>query len=139
VLTPDERARRMQGILRDRAARRRLADNLVPGLPVDGDPPELRRSAEKMGDSLPGVLEALVSVSSSFFDRVSAEWEELFPGTPARPVRFEESEREFKLVLSVPSAGAAFALRAQMSRMRRALKGLEGAPKKKLSLILRIG
>ena len=46
MLTPDERARRMQGILRDRAARRRLADNLVPGLPVDGDPPELRRSAE---------------------------------------------------------------------------------------------
>ena len=139
MLTPEERAQRMKGISRDRAARRRLANNLVPGLPVDGDPPETRRRADKMGDALLGVVDALLAVPNSFYDNVLSRWLELFPGTPARPTRFEEDARAFKLFLSVPNAGAAFALRAQMPRIRRTLKTLDDAPKKKIALIVRIG
>ncbi len=139
MMTPDERVRRMRDVLRDRAARRRLADHLIPGLPVDADPPELRRKAENMGDTIAGVMESLLSVPSEFYDSVVSEWAKLFPGTPARPVSFEEDARTFKLVLAVPNAGAAFALRAQMPRIRRTLKALDKAPKKKLALILRVG
>ncbi len=138
-MTPDERVRRMRDVLRDRAARRRLADHLIPGLPVDADPPELRRKAANMGDTISGVMESLLSVPSEFYDSIVSQWAKLFPGTPARPISFEEDARTFKLVLAVPNAGAAFALRAQMPRIRRTLKALDKAPKKKLVLILRVG
>lgn len=139
MLTPDERADRMRGIKRDRAARRRLADHLVPGLPIDGDPPELRRKADRMGDSLSAVMDSLLTVPCAFYDKIVSEWAALFPGTPARPLSFEEDARTFRLFLAVPNAGAAFALRAQMPRIRRTLKALEGAPKKKIALVLRVG
>ena len=84
-------------------------------------------------------MAALLTVPNAFFDRITSEWTKLFPGTPAKPARFEEDARTFKLVLAVPSAGAAFALRAQMPRIRRTLKALDGAPKKKLALIVNIG
>ncbi len=139
MMTPDERVRRMRDVLRDRAARRRLADHLIPGLPVDADPPELRRKAECMGDTISGVMQSLLAVPSEFYDSVVSQWAKLFPGTPARPISFEEDARTFKLVLAVSNAGAAFALRAQMPRIRRTLKALDKAPKKKLALILRVG
>jgi len=139
MMTPDERKMRLQGIIRDRAARRRLADHLVPGLPIDGDPPETRRRADAVGDSLKGVMDSLLAVPNAFFDRITSEWAKLFPGTPAKPSRFEEDARTFKIVLAVPNAGAAFALRAQMPRIRRVLKALDGAPKKKITLIVNIG
>ena len=139
MLTPEERAQRLKDVVRDRAARRRLVNDLVPGLPVDGDPPETRRRADRMGDALTGVLDVLLAVPNAFYDNVVAKWSELFPGTPARPLRFEEDARTFKLFLAVPNAGAAFALRAQMPRIRRTLKALDGAPKKKITLIVKVG
>ena len=139
MLTPEERAQRMKDIMRDRAARRRLVNNLVPGLPVDGAPPETRRRADRMGDALDDVVDALLAVPNTFYDNVVSKWSELFPGTPARPSRFEEDAHAFKLFLAVPNAGAAFALRAQMPRIRRTLKALDGAPKKKITLIVKIG
>lgn len=139
MLTPDEKKSRMRGILRDRTARRRLADHIVPGLPVDGDPPEMRRNAENIGDSFSAVMESLLSVPSAFYDRIVSEWSEMFPGTPAKPFAFDEDVRTFRIFLSVPNAGAAFALRTQMPRIRRVLKALDGAPKKKIALVLRVG
>lgn len=92
-----------------------------------------------MGDSLAGVMDALLAVPNTFFDRISADWHALFPDVNAKPAHFEEDAHTFKLFLSVANAGQSFALRAQMPRIRRVLKALDGAPKKRLTLIVRIG
>ena len=139
MLTPEERADRIRGIMRDRAARRRLADRVSPELPVDGDPPELRRRADRIGDSLSGVMESLLAVPNAFFDRLTSEWTRLFPDVRARPVGFEEDTRTFRIFLAVANAGLSFALRPQLPRIRRALKEIEGAPRKKIEIIVRIG
>jgi len=139
MMTPEERAMRRPSVMRDRAARRMLADHLVPGLPIDGDPPETRRRADAMGDSLDGVVKSLLSVPNEFYDRICSEWTSLFPGSPSKPLSFDEDARAFKIVLAVPNAGAAFALRAQMPHIKRTLKALDGAPRKKITLLVRIG
>lgn len=139
MMTFEERAGRMKDVLRDRAARRRLANNVVPGLPVDGDPPELRRKTSSIGDTVTKVMEALLTVPCEFYDCIVGEWAKMFPGTPARPVAFEDGVRTFKLILAVPNAGAAFALRSQMPRIRRTLKAHDKAPKKKIDIVLRVG
>ena len=41
--------------LRDRAARKRLADRVTPGLPVDGDPVETRVPAPTVGTLMDGI------------------------------------------------------------------------------------
>jgi len=92
-----------------------------------------------MGDSLKGVLDALLSVPNTFFDKITSEWKSMFPDVCAKPVRFEEDAHTFKLILSVANAGMSFSLRPQMPRIRRTLKTLDGAPKKKIALIVRIG
>ena len=109
--------------LRDRAARKRLADRVTPGLPVDGDPVETRVPAPTVGTLMDGILGDLLAEKSVFFDSVCAQWPTLFPDLPARPGRYQDGH----LFLYVRTAGQLFALRPKLPKIKKALLPLRDA------------
>ena len=109
--------------LRDRAARKRLADRVTPGLPVDGDPVETRGPAPTVGTLMDGILGDLLAEKSVFFDSVCAQWNTLFPDIPARPGRYQDGH----LFLYVRTAGQLFALRPKLPKIKKALLPLRAA------------
>ncbi len=112
--------------IRERKAQNRLDANCIPGLPVDGDPRELRTPISAFDGVLEGVLAELVTVRSPFFEALRAQWKTLFPDLPAVPGRFEDG----KLFLYVRTSGRLFALRPKLTKIKRALEQLPEAPKK---------
>ena len=111
---------------REQVAHRRLANRATPGLPVDGDPMELRNPVETVGGVVNGVFAGLMAERSPFFDLVCRKWPDLFPGLPARPGRWDGG----RLFLHVGTSGKLFALRPKLAQIRRVLETLPGAPKK---------
>ena len=109
--------------LRDRAARKRLADRVTPGLPVDGDPVETRVPTPTVGTLMDGILGDLLAEKSVFFDSVCAQWDTLFPDIPARPGRYQDGH----LFLYVRTAGQLFALRPTLPKIKKALLPLRAA------------
>ena len=109
--------------LRDRAARKRLADRVTPGLPVDGDPVETRVPTPTVGTLMDGILGDLLAEKSVFFDRVCAQWDTLFPDIPARPGRYQDGH----LFLYVRTAGQLFALRPKLPKIKKELLQLRAA------------
>lgn len=109
--------------LRDRAARKRLADHVTPGLPVDGDPVETRVPTPTVGTLMDGILGDLLAEKSVFFDSVCAQWDTLFPDIPARPGRYQDGH----LFLYVRTAGQLFALRPKLPKIKKALLPLRAA------------
>ena len=109
--------------LRDRAARKRLADRVTPGLPVDGDPVETRVPTPTVGTLMDGILGDLLAEKSVFFDSVCAQWDTLFPDIPARPGRYQDG----RLFLYVRTAGRLFALRPKLPKIKKALLPLRAA------------
>lgn len=114
-------------LARDRAARARFADRIVPGLPVDADAPALRVATPRVGSLLDGLLAQLTDVREPFFDVVCDSWPRICPADfPARPGRL----REGHLVFYVRSAAQVFSLRAKLPKVRRLVLALPGAPKR---------
>lgn len=109
---------------RDRAARRRLAARVTPGLPVDGDPMELRHPIPELGGVMRTVVNNLLVEKNPFFDVVCARWSELFPSCAARPGRFQDG----RLFLYVRSSGQVFSLRSRLPKIKKALALLPEAP-----------
>jgi len=128
-----------QRLLRDRALRRRFTDQLIPGLPVDGDAPIGRVPTARVGTLMMGLLDKMLVQTNPFYETVCARWEALFPDLPARPGRWQadapkrasggiKREPPGKLFLYVASSGQLFALRAKLPKIRAALAALPGAP-----------
>lgn len=109
---------------RDGLARRRLASRLVPGLPVDADPVELRHSTPSVGGLMKSIVDELLMERNPFFDTVSSQWAALCPGIAARPGRFENG----RLFLYVRSSAALFAIRPKLRKVKTALSALPEAP-----------
>lgn len=119
-------ARERKRLARDRAARRRFADHLIPGLPVDGDAPEMRVRTPRVGTLLGALVTELTHVHEPFFDTVCDNWPRLFPSFPAKPGRYQDG----RLFLYVRTSGQVFSLRAKLQKVKRALMALPGAPKR---------
>ncbi len=119
-------ARERKRLARDRAARRRFADHLIPGLPVDGDAPEIRVKTPRVGALLGALVTELTHVHEPFFDTVCDNWVRLFPAFPAKPGRYQDG----RLFLYVRTSGQVFSLRAKLPKVKRALLALPGAPKR---------
>lgn len=119
-------ARERKRLARDRAARRRFADHLIPGLPVDGDAPEMRVKTPRVGALLGALVTELTHVHEPFFDTVCDNWPRLFPDFPAKPGRYQDG----RLFLYVRTSGQLFSLRAKLPTVKRALMALPGAPKR---------
>ena len=113
-------------LARDRALRRRFANQVTPGLPIDGDAPQFRAAMPKMGLVVDGLLSELLVEKSAFFDAVNDRWKELFPDVPARPGRFQDG----RLFLYVRSSAILFTLRSKLPRIKKALATLSSAPKR---------
>ena len=118
-------SRRRDFEARSRAGRARLASRAVPGLPIDGDPPETRARIPAVGEAFQSVLRAIEAcASSSFADAVSGRWNEIFPGIRARPSRMAGNI----LFLAVRSSPALFALRPRLPGIRKKLAEFPDAP-----------
>lgn len=120
---------------RDGALRRRLADRLVPGLPVDADAVELRIPEARVGSVVDALVGELVSVKEPFFDTVCERWKDVCPDVPARPGRY----RDGRLFLYVGTSGLLFSLRPRLAKIKKRLLALPGAPAaRRLSLHLEV-
>ena len=88
--------------------------------------PEKRGRHETFGSAIGAALVDLTTEKNPFFDSLADVWKDLFPGSMARPGRYEDG----KIWLYVPSAPALFATRMKLPAMRKALERLPGAPKR---------
>ena len=120
------------------ARQRRLSAIASPDLPVDGDPMETRRPVQTVGGMFDAVMESvnrdLYREESRFLDTLRERWDELFPGCPARPGRWQDG----KLVLYVTTAGQSFAMRPRLPAMKRKIATLKGAPQGRFILLVEI-
>lgn len=141
-MTPDDEripladiALERKRLARDGALRRRLADHLVPGLPVDADACELRVPEVRVGSVLGTLVDELTTVKEPFFDTVCERWKEVCPDVPARPGRY----RDGRLFLYVGTSGLVFSLRPKLAKIKKRLLALPGAPAaRRLSLHLEV-
>ena len=76
--------------------------------------------------ALAGIANDVLVERNEFFDSLADVWDSVFPGSMARPGRYEDG----KIWLYVPSAPALFAVRMKLPAMRRALERLPGAPRR---------
>lgn len=111
-------------LARDISARRRLASRATPGLPVDGDVVETRVPVPSMGRLVDGLLASLLIEKSPFFDEVCEKWTELFPGSAAKPGRWQDG----RLFLYVRTSGQLFGTRTKLPKIKKALAALPTAP-----------
>jgi hypothetical protein len=141
-MTPDDEcipladiALERKRLARDGALRRRLADHLVPGLPVDADACELRVPEVRVGSVLGTLVDELTNVKEPFFDTVCERWKDVCPDVPARPGRY----RDGRLFLYVGTSGLVFSLRPKLAKIKKRLLALPGAPAaRRLSLHLEV-
>ena len=111
---------------RDAAARRRLADHLVPGLPVDADALETRVKVPRVGSLLDTLVAGLTETKEPFFDTVLDNWPRICPDFPGRPDRFQDN----RLFLYVRTSAQVFSLRARLPKVKKLVAALPGAPKR---------
>ena len=141
-MTPDDEripladiALERKRLARDGALRRRLADHLVPGLPVDADACELRVPEVRVGSVLGTLVDELTTVKEPFFDTVCERWKDVCPDVPARPGRY----RDGRLFLYVGTSGLVFSLRPKLAKIKKRLLALPGAPSaRRISLHLEV-
>jgi hypothetical protein len=75
-LTPRDKARN-QGV-------KRLFDHIIPGLPIDADPPETRQEPEKFSTLIEKTLKRLNIDASPWLDELVQAWPKLVPPEVAR-------------------------------------------------------
>lgn len=122
-----------------RQERQRDLERVVtPGLPIDGDPKEVRRPVQRIGDMVDDVLASfqkeIYKSENQFFDYVRENWNTLFPDSPARPGCWSNG----RLILYVATAAQSFALRPRLAAITRTLKALPCAPKENFTVIIQI-
>jgi hypothetical protein len=109
---------------------RRLFNNIIPGLPIDVDPPELHREPDAIESAVATVMKSLGIDTHEWIDDLRTAWSELLPDEIAsrtRPIKLENNV----LFVGVGSSIAMFELR------RTRLKEIEEAvqlfaPEKKI-------
>lgn len=72
------------------------------------------------------VVSELLTEKNAFFDTLADKWDQLFPGLPARPGRYEDG----KIFIYVRHAAHMFSMRPRMRMVRARLAELPGAPQK---------
>lgn len=111
------------------AAREQSIDAIaMPGLPLDADPPQLRRavpSAEAILSKAEGELLDALKPKNPFFDYIVESWGEIGKGIPARPGRADENGR---IYLYVKTSAQNYAVKSMLPKLRKKLKILPQAP-----------
>ncbi len=104
----------------------KMAHHVIPGLPIDGDPPEMRKPSKTIASEMDSLLEEILKEENPFYDLVVEKWSELFPDLPIKPGRMDKT----KLFLYVKTSGKLFACRSQLPKIKKVLSTLQGAPKR---------
>ena len=121
-----EKALEIRRRQRDAAARRRLSDRLLPGLPVDADALETRVKVPRVGFLLDTLVAGLTETKEPFFDTVLENWPRICPDFPGRPGRFQDN----RLFLYVRTSAQVFSLRTRLPKVKKLVAALPGAPKR---------
>ena len=127
-MTDDEfKRRRAARALRERKG---LIDTIaMPGIPVDADPPQLRRSvpsAERVMSMAENELLEMLRPKNPFFDEIVEAWPQIGKDIPAWPGRADEG----KIFLYVKTSAQNYAVRSMLRKIRSRLKILPHAPSK---------
>ena len=88
--------------------------------------PEKRGRHKTFASAVGAAFPALVEERNDFFDSLADNWKRLFPGTPARPGRYEDG----KIFIYVKNAPTLFLMRPRLATIKRRLAALPGAPRK---------
>ena len=103
-----------------------LFDRIVPGLPIDADPPETRRSAEPFSAIIEKALRRLHIEESPWLDELAAAWPALVPpevASVSRPGKWDGGI----LYVYVTNSVKLFELRrAHLKRIEQAVRGFAG-------------
>lgn len=96
----------------------KLFDTVMPGLPIDADPPQIRPAVTPFSEVIEVTLKRLNIQASPFLDTLAEKWESLLPPAIAKLTRPGKWENNI-LYVYVPSSTHLFELR------RTALKQIE--------------
>ncbi|MDD2455018.1 MAG: DUF721 domain-containing protein [Kiritimatiellae bacterium] len=105
---------------------RRLFNNVMPGLPIDHDPPETRQEPEPMAAAVEKILARLKINGNPWLSRLTAAWANLVPpevAKVARPGKWENNT----LYIYVDSSPHLFEIRrAHLKNIEKTVKGFDG-------------
>ena len=105
---------------------RTLFDHVVPGIPIDGDPPETRREAEPFSAIIERTLKQLNIEASPWLDELVSAWPNLVSPEVARvsrPGKWDSGT----LYIYVTSSPHLFELRRQhLKRIEQAVRAFAG-------------
>lgn len=88
----------------------KLFDTVIPGLPIDADPPQIRPTVTPFSEVIEATLKRLNIQTSPFLDTLAEKWDSLFPPAIAKLTRPGKWENNI-LYVYVPSSMHLFELR----------------------------
>ncbi|MDD4102216.1 MAG: DciA family protein [Kiritimatiellae bacterium] len=105
---------------------RRLLNNVIPGLPIDHDPPETRQAPENMAGVVEKIKARLKIKESPWMNRLTEAWPDMVPpgvAKVARPGKWDNNT----LYIYVDSSPHLFEIRrAHLKNIEKAVKALVG-------------
>lgn len=105
----------------------RYVDEFGEALPVWKPlEPDKRGRHKKFASAAKAAYDDLIAPRDPFIDSLADVWEEVFPGLPARPGRYEDG----KIFLYVRNSATLFAMRPRLAAVKKRLAALPGAPAK---------
>lgn len=106
---------------------RQLLNNVIPGLPIDHDPPETRQAAEPIAAAVEKVLARFKINETPWLSRLTAAWPDLVPpqvAKVARPGKWENNT----LYIYVDSSPHLFEIRREhFKNIEKAVKGFDSS------------
>ena len=103
-----------------------LFDNIVPGLPIDTDPPETRRDAEPFSSIIEKTLKRLNIAASPWLDELTQAWPKLVPPEVAKVTRPGKWDNGILYVYVTTSPHLFEIRRTQLKRIEQAVRAFAG-------------
>ena len=103
-----------------------LFDNIVPGLPIDSDPPETRRTAEPFSSIIEKTLKRLNIAASPWLDELTQAWPKLVPPEVAKVTRPGKWDNGILYVYVTTSPHLFEIRRTQLKRIEQAVRAFAG-------------
>ena len=122
-LTPRDRARNL-GV-------KRLFDRMIPGLPIDSDPPETRQEAEAFSAIIEKTLKRLKIDASPWLDDLAEAWPTLVSPELAKVTRPGKWEAGILYVYVTSSIHLFEIRRAHLTRIEQAVRAFAGGDRVK--------
>ena len=117
-LTPRDQARN-QGV-------KKLFDHIIPGLPIDADPPETRQEPEKFSAIIEKTLKQLNITESPWLDELVQAWPKLVPIEVAKVTRPGKWDNGILYVYVTSSIHLFEIRRAHLKRIENAVRAFAG-------------